>query len=312
MKECPVNNITKKLKFMENYLLNNPKLSPEKYKDLKHKLSYIKSQFKARWLAAHKKDVFLKNNDSWLQGTVEIPIMRRTDRPTKSFKESSECSKRRKTQDLREHFDTEELTFATQMKLRATGNLDASKVIKDITESLNRATKYRKAFISRSVQERSQLSPLQALSIFVEANLSRRQYEIIRTNDKKLYPCYSILQRAKKDCYPIRESYKIIATCAEINLQDLLNHTIERLTLYLQEILQNLNNEDRNTLELIYKWGCDGSQQVQHKQKFENISDSDTNLFQSCLVPLQLISGKNEKKIKIQHLHRPISVGPSE
>lgn len=36
-----------------------------------------------------------------------------------SFKDLSEHSKRRKTQDIREHIDIEEMIFATQMKLRA-------------------------------------------------------------------------------------------------------------------------------------------------------------------------------------------------
>lgn len=66
---------------------------------------------------------------------------------------------------------------------------------------------------------------IKGLAIFVEAGLSRRQYEIIRTNDKKLYPCYTILQNAKKDCYPVPDSYQVTATSAEINLQDLMDHT---------------------------------------------------------------------------------------
>ncbi|KAJ4430054.1 hypothetical protein ANN_22262 [Periplaneta americana] len=74
-------------------------------------------------------------------------------RPQKSFSDSSERSKTRKTQGLRETVDTEELTFATQMKLRACGKPDASKVLKEITKSPKRATKYRKAY-SSSLQEK--------------------------------------------------------------------------------------------------------------------------------------------------------------
>lgn len=42
-------------------------------------------------------------------------------------------------------------------------------------------------------------------------------------------------------------------------------------------------------MNLISKWGCDGSQQAQFKQKFQNNADSDANIFQSSLVPLRLI-----------------------
>ena len=47
----------------------------------------------------------------------------------------------------------------------------------------------------------------------------------------------------------------------------------------------------------VYKWGCDGSQHIQFKQKFENSHDSDANIFQSFLVPIQLISRKNKDLI---------------
>ncbi|KAJ8953465.1 hypothetical protein NQ318_023584 [Aromia moschata] len=59
-------------------------------------------------------------------------------RPQKSFGDSSERSKRRKTRDLRSK-DIEELTFATHMKLRESGKVDASKVVKDLTRSPGRA-----------------------------------------------------------------------------------------------------------------------------------------------------------------------------
>ncbi|KAJ4443298.1 hypothetical protein ANN_04966 [Periplaneta americana] len=90
----------------------------------------------------------------------------------KSFRDSIERSKTRKTQGLRETVDTEELTFATQMKLRACGKPDASKVLKEITKSPKRATKYRKAYSSSLQEKRGQLSPLQALSMFVEAGMN--------------------------------------------------------------------------------------------------------------------------------------------
>ena len=86
------------------------------------------------------------------------------------------------------------------------------------------------------------------------------------------------------------------ASCAEIQLQALVNHTYERLILYL-EILSTLPNDDINLFEFIYKRGCDGSQQIQFKQKFENSLDSDANTFHASLVPLQLISRNNKDLI---------------
>ena len=55
-------------------------------------------------------------------------------RPKKSFVDSSERSKRRKTEDLRS-IDAQELTYAAQMKLRSSGQVDTTHVIKDLTKS---------------------------------------------------------------------------------------------------------------------------------------------------------------------------------
>lgn len=39
------------------------------------------------------------------------------------------------------------------------------------------------------------VTPLQALSMFVEAGISRSQYEVIRNIASKLYPFHSVLQK---------------------------------------------------------------------------------------------------------------------
>ena len=44
--------------------------------------------------------------------------------------ESSEHSKRRKTEEVRSSLDTPELAYATQIKLRADGHLEAAKSFK--------------------------------------------------------------------------------------------------------------------------------------------------------------------------------------
>lgn len=58
-----------------------------------------------------------------------------------------------------------------------------------------------------------------------------------------------------------------------------------------------LKEQERESLKLITKWGCDGSHQSQFKQKFANDADSDANLFQSSFVPLRLVSGCEGEKL---------------
>lgn len=186
------------------------------------------------------------------------------------------------------------------MKLRESGKVDASNVVKDLTKSPQRAKKYLSAIKkSNSEQEQPrQLSPLRALSMFTEAGLTKAQYERIRETNKSFFPCYSVIKKVKKECYP--EIYRVTETCAEIQVQKLMDHTAKRLIVHLREVVESLSDDEKRSLILISKWGCDGSQQMQYKMKFENEADSDANIFQSSVVPLQLVYGP-EKKILWQN-----------
>ncbi|XP_050309049.1 uncharacterized protein LOC126745321 [Anthonomus grandis grandis] len=245
-------------------------------------------------------DKLEKNNKGWLNGIISLPkplssSSQRVGRPKTKFYDSSERAKRRKTETLRRDNDLEELTFATQVKLGNEGKRDASVVLKEITSTPKRATAYKKSFSASKSKEKVQLTPQQALSMFIEADLSKRPYEIIRSYNPSMYPCYSKIQEVKKECYPDKESITVTETLADIKLQNLMDHTVSRLLTDLYEVVKTLGEEERNALELICKWGCDGEQQAQFKQKFVCDSDTDANVFQSSLVPLRLICSLNGK-----------------
>lgn len=218
-------------------------------------------------------------------------------RPQKTFSELSESSKRRKTKDLRSS-DLKELAYATQMKLRKTGETEASKIVKVLTKSPRRAKKYaaamKKIITEEDKEVGTKLGHLRALFMYTEARLTQAQYEIVRETNPGFYPCYSILQKLKKECYP--EIHRITETCAEVRVQSLMDHTTKRLLIHLgEEVLEQLTVAEKQSLVLISKWGCDGSQQMQYKMKFENETDSDANIFQSSVVPLQLVYGTDKK-----------------
>jgi len=189
----------------------------------------------------------------------------------------------------------EELSFAAQMKLRKVGKVDASKVVKDVTKSPRRAKKYVTAMKTsiRSQDQPRQLSPINALSMFIEAGLTKAQYERVRETNKSFFPCYSVLQKVKKECYP--DIYRVTETCAEVQVQKLMDHTANRLITHLGEVVDQLSEEEKLSMTLISKWGCDGSQMMQYKMKFENEADTDSNIFQSSVVPLQLVYGHEKK-----------------
>lgn len=289
--------LEKKLQFLEDYLVNKDDYSEEQKRKIKHDFSRLKSEYQQRWHKANKnKHLFLGKNATWLQGTFQLPqVTVRPGRPQKSFDECSERSKRRKTEEVRSEVDLKILSHATHSQLYAAGHRNASRVVKEITRAPHLATKYKQLLSDDHGKTYTKLSTVQALAMFVEANLSRRQYEIIRHSHKKMYPSYTLLQQEKNNCYPNKDSYRVTDTNAEVQLQHLMDHTVTRLLQYLEEVRETLSDVERCTLLLICKWGCDGSQQREYKRKFKNDADSDANIFQSSFVPLQLVVRSNKK-----------------
>lgn len=70
----------------------------------------------------------------------------------------------------------------------------------------------------------------------------------------------------------------------------------QSIFIHFRDILEMLIKKNNITVWLLYKWGCDRSQQTQYKQKFY-ILYSDSNIFRSCFIPIQLISDINVKQI---------------
>lgn len=98
-----------------------------------------------------------------------------------------------------------------------------------------------------------------------------------------------------------------------MNLQNLLHHTATRLLVYLKVVLDTLSANECNSLELISKWECDGSQQTQFKQKFDNSTESDANIYQTSLIPLRLFCSTDTKHdILFYYINKLDTVDQSE
>jgi len=119
------------------------------------------------------------------------------------------------------------LSYAAQMSLRKSGNVDSAYVIKNITcTTPTRASKYKKSF-KDSKNKIKVISNDEALSLIIEAQLTKHQYNLIRTQAKKhgcnIYPAYYLLRYAKNECYPDKSCLQITESCAEVKLQALLD-----------------------------------------------------------------------------------------
>lgn len=152
MRSSHEKNLDEQLNSLKQYIKNFTKypmdmdITPE----MKKTLSHFASDFKSRWQKSQRKeDRFLKENENWLNTSIGFAIyckepgQKKLGRPTKSFADVCERSKRQKTEIIRASHDSDELVYAAQMSLRSSGLSDAASVLKDITTtSPARASKY--------------------------------------------------------------------------------------------------------------------------------------------------------------------------
>nr|CAH7742540.1 unnamed protein product [Callosobruchus chinensis] len=196
-----------------------------------------------------------------------------------------------------------ELAYAAQMSLRSSGQTHAAKIVKDMTMTTQeRAKKYSTAYKEHELLQIRKLPKSEALSMFIETNLTRDQYNKIRKRDSDRFPPYKEIQLTKKECYPQRDFFTISETTAAITLQGLLNHTAQRIIQTHSEVLTNF--QDAGQLYMVAKWGFDGSSQQEYKQKFSaNLEATDANIFIASLIATLVLAlaaylrGKESKEI---------------
>ncbi|KAL4088601.1 hypothetical protein QTP88_015577 [Uroleucon formosanum] len=210
--------------------------------------------------------------------------------PVDNFILCSERTQRRKIQSLLSSscITSPEVLSAAKSKLYKKGQRSAASLFKDSSSSPNRAKKIKSAYKDANKNCPVPYTPDEALAFMIDNKLTKQQYINIRLGSKKrncdIYPSYENIILEKNNCYPsnidITESY------CKIPLQSLLDHTTNRILKISSICNKNLNAE----LEMVYKWGCDGSSgQSQYKQKFNDSSTStDQTMFMFSLVPLEL------------------------
>lgn len=260
--------------------------------EMKTVLSKLINIYKKKLQKSHRNiERCINANRDWFNTYVSFPISDSNKRknpggrPSKDFEDCAERTKRKKTEEVRKQFTPFELAFAAQMGYRASGDLDRSKLIKDVSIGTLKTTGSHASF-----------SPDKALSLVIEGQLTKYQYNLLRKSalemECNLYPNYESVTEAKKKCYPLGISCSEIK--AEVPLQSLLDKTSERLLLSLNDVLFNLSESQRNNLILISKWGCDGSgTHSQYKQKFETADASDEYMMITSIVPIRLMSSNN-------------------
>ena len=185
------------------------------------------------------------------------------------------------------------------MKLKESGKVDAAKLLREATTTTpKRASRILKTW-QTSKQEVSSYSVVEALALIINLNLTKEQYQILRTGAQArghdLYPSYYQVRISKKNFYP--KNILITEQKCEVPLQDLLEQTCRSI---VEGIPCETDHNENRHLTLICKWGFDGSSgYTSYKQVRQEYTPprAEESLFTTSLVPLRLINQQSQEII---------------
>lgn len=281
-----------------------------------HKMDVLRfcSSLKQKWKQCKRTNaIFWSRNETWLSGQVlSWPFPSRDVNEKKAFNALSVRSKRRRVASIREGRSASELSFAAQMNARSEGNEDSAKLLTEAMQSTpTRSKRIREAWKTQNVSPAKlprKLSEEEALCFYIDGNFSKSLWVRTRQNNKicnilQIYPSYSVLMKAREKCIPSEEFISVTESTSEVKLQALLDHTAKRLVVLQDEALLTIPETELIDLELISKWGFDGSSgQSNYKQGSADKQFDDSSIFITSLVPIQIRVKSCPSKVVWQNL----------
>lgn len=172
---------------------------------------------------------------------------------------------------------------AVKASARRSGDEKIYKEVKNLIQQLHQPEEQQ--------QKQTNVSPMEALSMILDAELSVEQYEIVRQTSAihhpRMYPCYDNVYKMKDKCRPPEEFIEITERKAEVQLQALMNHTAQRTVEYI--LSKNPDSIDGN-LKFFLSGGFDGTGMFTHyNQRGESVG-SDASIFVACINRIMLSS----------------------
>jgi hypothetical protein len=149
-------------------------------------------------------------------------------------------------------------------------------------------------------------TPSQSLAFLLCNNLSKEQYNQMKSacteSNANIWPNYNKLLEAKSDCRP--NGITIQSLCAQVPLQELMDHTAKRILLQDPEFvkkLEDLSSQNNSDLKLLlfFKYGLDGCgsfNTFMQKDDTGKVPDG-TTILASQMVPLQVVISGQENVI---------------
>lgn len=227
--------------------------------------------------ASRKADKFELKNSAWLNSEFHLPELRiennlenlacksNAGRRPLEFQKKSKRSQRREIAkiSIQNEYDPSRIILTCKHAARKSGEKDLHSVSKELSKSPHRPSKVRKLLdTSTSIKKKT---PNEALSFLLDNSLTKNIYINMRLEARScgtnIWPLYNDVRDAKAQCRPPKEVVMISETVAEVPLQSLLNHTVQRIV-NLQEIIhQSMSSTDFTEIDVVLtcSWGFDGS-----------------------------------------------------
>ncbi|KAK9728746.1 hypothetical protein QE152_g17049 [Popillia japonica] len=168
--------------------------------------------------------------------TITPKVRQNKGRPKKSFEGSSQRTKRRIIKPMLTNTSPELLCSVTQNSLTKSGKRTAAQVVGlALTTSARIFKRMKQIHDNPSCCTAKPYSSEEATALSIDTDLGKEDYIYLQKGAKSrgvnIYPPYNVIAKIKKQCYPSK--IKITETEVQIPVQDILNHTIERLAYVL-------------------------------------------------------------------------------
>lgn len=261
-----------------SYNITNPD-APELLNITKLVCANLKSRWKncsrSRSYLFKKESGFLASKifvpENLIKSTNVSPTSSTRGRPQKKFEECSDKTKKRRVETLVKSFGSAELQFASSIAGPSTS--------------------------TGPPEVKKSLTLQQALSLYLDLDLSERKYTLLRTVVNSVhadtFPSLYRLNMFKQHLYP--EISSASETAVEVNIPNMLYKTVNSICSLINAI--DMHSINSLNLTLVCKWGMDGSSgHSTYKQIFSEESATDEFMFFIGFVPIMLIE-KSTKAI---------------
>lgn len=295
-------------------------VEPEIQDHLTSLLKALRKTFRQYWKNCDRSyERFTKKHEQWLIQDFDFGFKKKRDRrkstfdrigrPSVPFYSKSMRGKRQAVASIssKYNYDTHLLISASLYSGKRNNNKKLAAAIKILMKTYE--------------PQRKNISPKmssdEGLALMIDTEMSRHQYQLIKNRLKvfqcNVLPSYVEILKAKEKCRPTGIS--VSDTKASVPIDKLLDHTARKIVKLCEDkLIKFMDDNQINSLsvEMINKYGFDGSSgQSQYNQEIDSDS-SDANLFAVTLSPLVLKCEKlhfweNPSPSSVRHC-RPISL----